>query len=45
MKAMGIIESHCDMKPGTETRVSLPEKHKRSPYDAPFPCIFGSNSQ
>ena len=35
---------HCNMRPKVEAR-NVAEKHKRSPYDSPFPTIFGSNSQ
>ena len=44
LKARGTIMYHADMKPATEP-FNVLNGHLRASYDAPFPCIYGSNSK
>lgn len=40
----GMLRHHCNMRMKVE-QTNLAAAHKRAPYDAPFPVIFGSDSQ
>lgn len=44
LKARNTIMNHSDMKPATEP-FNVLNGHLRASYDAPFPCIYGSNSK
>ena len=44
LKAKGTLMGHCAMRPAPEA-YNVANKEQRAPYDAPFPCVFGSNSQ
>ena len=44
LRTMGTIRYHADMKPATEP-FNVANKAQRACYDAPFPCIYGSNSK
>ena len=44
LKAKDTLMSHCDMRPAPEAH-NVANKELRAPYNAPFPCVFGSNSQ